>query len=79
MRDGDTVVFVEVRFRGSRRYGHPGETVGPRKRERLRRAAAHFLMCHPRLAAAPCRFDVVTVEPGSGSPQVCWFPHAFED
>jgi putative endonuclease len=63
------LVIVEVRWRASRDFGLPEETVDHRKRVRLR-AAAHALIEHgtmpdgsavPRL---PLRFDLVVVEPG---------------
>ena len=63
------LVIVEVRWRGSRDFGLPEETVDHRKRTRVR-AAAHGLLDRrslpdgspiPRL---PLRFDLVVVEPG---------------
>ena len=61
-QDGDAVVFVEVRCRGSRDFGSPAETVGRLKRRRLWAAAAAYAQ---RLdPEVPTRFDVVSVEPG---------------
>ncbi len=63
------LVIVEVRWRASRDFGLPEETVDHRKRTRVR-AAAHGLLdlrtlpdgsAIPRL---PLRFDLVVVEPG---------------
>ena len=54
-RDGDTLVFVEVK---SRRQGEPAEAVTPEKQRRLTLAALHFLRRHD-LLEQPCRFDVV--------------------
>jgi putative endonuclease len=56
-RDGDTVVFVEVK---ARRHGQPAEAVTPEKQRRLTLAALHFLHRH-KLLEQRCRFDVVTV------------------
>jgi putative endonuclease len=62
-RDGDTVVFVEVRTRSSAGFGTAGESVGARKRQRLVRMAEAYLQQHaPR---SPARIDVVTVDGGS--------------
>ena len=70
MRDGETVVFIEVRRRGSDRLGHPFESIGGLKRSRLVRAARLFLAFHD-LHDAPCRFDAVAVRTGpSGSPLI---------
>jgi putative endonuclease len=60
MRDGDTLVFVEVRKRSRSDFGGAAATVGHVKQRRIVFAARHYLM---RLAAPPpCRFDVVSVE-----------------
>lgn len=62
-REGDTVVFVEVKARRGAAFGLPQEAVNGPKQARLRRLALHFLQRHG-LGEAPCRFDVATVRPG---------------
>src|SRR5438093_7862958 len=44
MLDGRTIVFVEVRRRSTASLGDPLESIGPRKRSRIIRAARVFLM-----------------------------------
>jgi len=61
-RDGDCLVFVEVKSRSSDRFGTPEEAITPKKRQRLRWAARHYLMCHPW--ALDVRFDVVALFQG---------------
>jgi putative endonuclease len=64
-----SLVIVEVRWRGSRGFGLPEETVDHRKRTHLRMATYGLLdrgvlpdgVLLPRL---PLRFDLVVVEPG---------------
>jgi putative endonuclease len=64
-----SLVIVEVRFRSSRDFGHPEETVTRGKATRLRRAAL-ALVGSGRLPAGtpiprlPLRIDLVAVEPG---------------
>jgi putative endonuclease len=58
--DGDTCVFVEVRSRTGLEFGHPLESINPRKRARIVRAARLYLDEEPVQAAA-FRFDVVGV------------------
>ena len=58
-RDGDTLVFVEVKAR--RRDPHPEDAVTLPKQRRIALAAAAFRHEHPRYAGAPYRFDVVAV------------------
>ena len=46
LRDGDVLVFCEVKTRSSAAYGHPLEAVSPVKGERLRRLAARWVEEH---------------------------------
>ncbi len=73
MRDGDTLVFVEVRYRRQDRFGTGAESVDRRKRMRLVRAAQYYLLKHPADAERPCRFDVVSLAPS----RVDWIRDAF--
>ena len=76
MREGATLVFVEVRYRSRSDYGHAAETVDRRKQARLRATAEHFLQ-HRSRCPGPCRFDIVAVTPGSEGPRVEWLRNAF--
>jgi putative endonuclease len=60
-RDGEALVFVEVRSRrtGSR-FGAAIEAVTPRKIRQVRDVAGVYLTFHPH-TAGPVRFDVVAV------------------
>jgi len=75
-REGDTLVFVEVK---TRRAGQPAEAVTPEKERRLTLAALQFLRRY-RLLEQRCRFDVVAVVwPDAGrSPSIEHFVNAFE-
>lgn len=66
-REGDCIVFVEVRTRRGSADTNPAESVGPRKLQRLVRAAAEYLSRHD-LWDTKCRFDVVEVVLQSGAP-----------
>jgi putative endonuclease len=59
-RDGDVLVFVEVKARSSPGYGGAEGAVGPAKRRRLAAAASAFLAEHRCELAS--RFDVVALE-----------------
>jgi putative endonuclease len=72
MRDGDTLVFVEVRYRRGERFGTPAETVDRHKQRRLVAAAGHYLQGHP--SPLPCRFDVVAI---GGGDRIEWLKNAF--
>ena len=60
LRDGDTLVFCEVKTRTTAAYGHPLEAVGETKYARLRRLAACWLEAHD-VHAQGVRIDLVGV------------------
>ncbi|HZX26132.1 MAG TPA: YraN family protein [Telluria sp.] len=60
MRDGDTVVFVEVRQRDDPQHGGAAASIGPAKIRRLVCAARWWLLRCDRLP--PCRFDVIAID-----------------
>ncbi len=75
MRDGNTTVFVEVRYRATAQFGGGAASVDLRKRRKLVLAAQLYLQGHPALARQPCRFDVVDA---SGEPvRLNWLRGAF--
>ena len=78
MRDGDTVVFVEVRYRRRSDYGDGAQSVDRKKRARIVATAQRYLQTHPPAAARPCRFDVVAVSAQGGEQAVQWIRNAFE-
>jgi putative endonuclease len=76
MRDGEQLVFVEVRSRRHSRFGTPAESVTRTKQQRLLRAAALYLQ-RQRLDL-PCRFDVVAILRAEVEPQIEWIRDAFQ-
>jgi putative endonuclease len=60
LRDGDTLVFCEVKTRSSTAYGHPLEAVGAVTTERLVRLADAWIAAHG-VVPPEIRFDVVAV------------------
>jgi len=76
---GKTVVFVEVKYRESTEFGHVLEMVTTAKKKKVRLAASHFLLKHPKLANFNCRFDVVGIHPNNdqGPEKILWVENAF--
>lgn len=72
MRDGDTLVFVEVRYRRAQGFGGAAASVDRRKQARLIAAAGFYLQRHP--CDLPCRFDVVALGDGGS---LDWIRDAF--
>lgn len=79
MLDGDTVVFVEVRYRRHAAWGGALESVDVRKQQKLIKAAQHFLHKETRWAKYPCRFDVVAIgSTGDVFGEPNWIQNAFD-
>ena len=74
---GETLVFVEVRYRAGASFGGGFASVDRGKRRRLVRAAQLYLGSHPRLAKLPCRFDVVEASGNPAAPRLEWMADAF--
>ena len=71
-RDGEVLVFVEVRMRADESFGGALESITPQKQRRIRAAALMYL---GQFRQPPrCRFDVVALEGG----QTRWLRGAFE-
>lgn len=75
MRDGDTLVIVEVRKRSNRFFGTAAESVDGRKQARIVHAAACLLARRPTLARMPVRFDVAAI---GGDDAIDWIRAAFD-
>ncbi|HKI57586.1 MAG TPA: YraN family protein [Trueperaceae bacterium] len=69
-KDGDTVVFVEVRQRRSAAHGHPAETLDRRKLARLALTARRYLAERPWREDAASRFDAVLVVGDERAPRL---------
>ena len=71
-RDGNTVVFVEVKRSLSEKFGHPATWINQRKQENLRQAARIYIDKYG-VSGADVRFDAVTIAKGI----VEHYKHAF--
>jgi putative endonuclease len=72
VRDGETLVFVEVKARSGRSHGSALSAVDSRKRKQLRALAADFLQFAPN--GTKVRFDVLAID----GPRIAHFRGAFE-
>ncbi|MBM7061606.1 YraN family protein [Pseudomonas sp. UL073] len=79
MLDGDTLVFVEVRYRKHAAWGGALESVDARKRQRIACAAEHFLQQESHWSKHPCRFDVIALgQKSASSAPPDWIKNAFD-
>jgi putative endonuclease len=60
-KEGETLVFVEVKSRRSGAYGSPQMAVSREKQKKISQVALHYLQ-ENRLGHRPARFDVVAVK-----------------
>jgi len=77
MRDGDVLVFVEVRYRRGAGFGGGAASVDAGKCRKLVHAASRFLAAHREFARSPCRFDVIDASGDPETPTFDWLRDAF--
>lgn len=70
MRDHDTLVFVEVRYRSHSGFMSPVTSVDHRKQRKLLRAASVYLQHRGLTNRAPCRFDVLGIHRHPDDPEL---------
>lgn len=61
-RDGEVLVFTEVRQRRSARFGDAAESVTPRKLALMGRSALTYLVRELGRDDLPCRLEVLTID-----------------
>ncbi len=76
MGEGTTVVFVEVRYRSSDRFGSAQESVNRKKQQRIILTASCFIK--DKRLRRPTRFDVAAITPGPSGFSMNWIKGAFE-
>jgi len=76
-RDGDVLVFVEVKSRRSSAFGTPQAAVDARKQRKLSLVALQYLQAE-RVSPGPARFDVVAVTLRDGGIEIELFRNAFD-
>ena len=75
-RDGEYLVFVEVKYRATGVSGYPEEAVDARKQQTIAKCAMHFLMKQGN-DDVPCRFDVVAIAGAEGQEEITLYQDAF--
>jgi len=76
-RDGQIVVFVEVKTREGCEFGAGAESVTSLKRRRMASVALDYMARH-NLVERPCRFDVVSIDMNGQEPRVELYQNAFD-
>lgn len=76
-RDGDYIVFIEVKYRNNLQFGLPREAVNAQKQRRIRRTAQHYITVH-QIHNQDFRFDVMDILNENGQLQITHITNAFE-
>lgn len=75
MRQGEQLVFVEVKYRASNSYGGASAAISYRQQQKLLRTAQLYLQRSKH--TGPCRFDVLTIS-GTEPYQFNWIQNAIQ-
>jgi len=71
--EGETLVFVEVKYRKSTKNGPACEAVTKKKQRTIYKCAEYYLYRNRQFANVPCRFDVIEI---NGN-EIHWLKNAF--
>jgi len=77
-RQGDTLVFVEIKARTSSDFGLPQDAVDRFKQEKLVQVARAYMAEHRLQETIPARFDVVAVQLTPSGPEMELIKDAFQ-
>ncbi len=75
-KDGDVLVFCEVKMRHNDEYGDPEYAITTKKQAQLRKIAAAYLY-ERDIDDQECRFDVVAIKKYGRKPEINYIPNAF--
>jgi len=73
MKDSETLVIVEVRFRKSNKYGGALESISKKKQSRIITTTQYFISSNK--INSQVRFDVITM---SSDTDINWIKNAFQ-
>lgn len=82
MKDSDSLVFIEVRYRKNNNFGSGVESITASKQSKLIKTASLYLQQHDKLNRYPSRFDVVSISGFIGTTNIDninfnWIKNAF--
>jgi len=75
-KDGNTIVFVEVKYRKSDIYGTSIESITNSKIKSIRKVAEGYLYVN-KLSNVECRFDFVGIDLKNGKAEITYLKNAF--
>jgi putative endonuclease len=75
-KDGNVLVFCEVKMRTTDEFGDPEFAITPKKQAQIRKLA-HAYLYERDLEDQECRFDVVAIKKYGRAPEINYIPNAF--
>ena len=76
MRDQNSLVFIEVRYRKNNLFGSAAESITTKKQDKLQKTALHYIQQHK--SRQNTRFDVVAIT-GQHPEQILeWIQNVFQ-
>lgn len=76
-RDGDTLVFVEVKMKTKESYGDPEAAVDRAKQKKISLVSLHYLQTN-NIPDQPARYDVVAVQRSALGQEIRLIKDAFD-
>ena len=78
MLDGDTYVFIEVKYRKNNKFGGALAAISPSKQKKVKHCVTYYLQ-HVGLNeySTCCRVDVITLDGQISQPKLAWLKNAF--
>ncbi len=76
VKDGETLVFVEVKTKRQDRFGEPEDWVDEKKQIQIGKVATQYLQ-DQNLDDVDCRFDVVAIDYTKGKKKIKHIKNAF--
>jgi putative endonuclease len=78
MKEGETFVFIEVKYRSSELFGGAISAISEQKQHKIRKTAAFYLQqCGLNEYNTSCRFDVVALQGNINNLDITWLKNAF--
>lgn len=78
MKDNETFVFVEVKYRASAQFGGAIAAVSAKKQQKIHKTAAFYLQQSGlNEYNTPCRFDVIALQGNIDNLDITWLKNAF--
>lgn len=74
MKDGEYLVFIEVRYRDNKEFGGALASITPNKQRKFHKAAELYLIKNFGGSPPPCRIDAIGMEAEN---EIEWIKNAF--